>query len=410
MLGKGALLTVFGFILAFSNFQVNMSRNVMSTSDNFNNEYMEVLIHQTSMSVMNLAVNKIWDQHVNSETFRVVANSCSSLSEISPIGPDTVRVKVKSWGYLFDQEMNSEKLYADSIIAYFSNNMPISQYFWFTTDENGVYWVTGDSIWGPVHTNGTLITSGSPTFFSKVTAKLGMSPCPPAGSANFYGGWEIGVSNDIPTDMSHLFNAANMGNGGAPVNTYCLYDLPVTFDFQPDGSVIRTVQGNPTDTVMVASIAPTGAIYSTAEVRVKGTFKGQTTIMTTTNMWIDDDLVYADNPLINPNSGDLLGLVATNNIYVTDNAANNSDVYIQACVMAITGSFTAQNYSTRPVAGKLNMTGSIVQKKRGAVGTFNYSGIMTGFSKRYRFDSRLSNISPPNYPFVKSLSLVSWWE
>ena len=371
---------------------------------------MAVLIHQTSLSAMNLAVNKVWDQHINSDNFLVVANACSARGEISIAGMDTVKVKVKSWGYLFDQEMNSEKLYADSITAYFSNNMPISQYFWFTTDENGVYWVTGDSVWGPVHTNGILITSGSPVFFNKVTAKLGMSPCPPAGSAKFYGGWEIGVSNDIPTDMSHLINAANMGNGASPVNTKCLYNLPVTLEFQPDGSIFRTVQGNPADTVMLNDIAPTGAIYSTAEVRVKGTFNGQTTILTTDNIWIDDNLVYADNPLVNPNSDDLLGLVAANNIYVTENAANNSDVQIQACVMSINGSFTAQNYSTRPVSGLLHMTGSIVQKERGPVGTFNSGGIVTGFSKRYRFDSRLGKVSPPNYPFVKSLSLVSWWE
>jgi hypothetical protein len=368
------------------------------------------LIHQTSLSVMNLAVNKVWDQHVNSANFLVVANACSARGEISPAGVDTVKVKVKSWSYLFDQELRNEKLYADSITAYFSNNMPISKYFWFTADENGVYWVTGDSIWGPVHTNGVLKTSGSPVFFDKVTAQLGISPCPPDGSAQFLGGWEIGISNDIPTDMALLINAANMGNAAAPVNSYCLYNRPVTFDFQADGSVIRTVQGNPTDTVMVADIAPTGAIYSTAEVRVKGIFHGETTILTTSNMWIDDDLVYADNPLNNPNSTDLLGLVAMNNIYVTDNAANNDNIHIQACVMAINGSFTAQNYNTRPISGLLNMTGSIVQKNRGPVGTFNTGGVVTGFSKRYRFDSRLSTVSPPNYPFVKSLSLVSWWE
>jgi hypothetical protein len=410
MLGKGALLIVFGFVLAFSSLQVRMSRNVLATSDNFNSNYMAVLIHQTSLSVMNLAVNKVWDQHINSDLFWVVANTCSARGEISPAGVDTVRVKVKSWAYLFDQELNNNKLFADSIIAYFANNMPISKYFWFTENENGVYWITGDSIWGPVHTNGVLKTSGSPVFFDKVTAQLGMSPCPPDGSAQFLGGWEIGLANDIPTDMTFLINAANTANAAAPINSKCLYNLPVTFDFQADGSVIRTVQGNPTDTVMVADIAPNGAIYSTAEVRVKGTFHGETTILTTSTIWIDDDLVYADNPLTNPNSTDLLGLVAKNNIYITENTVNNCDVHIQACVMSIDGSFTAQNYSTRPVSGLLYMTGSIVQKYRGPVGTFNSGGIMTGFSKRYRFDSRLSKISPPNYPFLKSLSLVSWWE
>ena len=210
--------------------------------------------------------------------------------------------------------------------------------------------------------------------------------------------------------MSYIINAANAGNGAAPMNTKCNYDTPVSFDFQADGSIIRTVQGNPPDTVLISNIAPTEAIYSTADITVKGTFNGQLTIYSATNIWIDDDLVYADDPLSNPNSDDILGLVANNNIYVTENAANNNDIHIQACIMAKDGSFTAQNYDTRPVSGTLYMTGSIVQNKRGPVGTFSGGGIISGFHKRYRFDSRLSVQSPPNYPYIKSLSLVSWWE
>ena len=53
MIGKGALLVVFAFILAFSTFQVKMSENVLATSDNFVNNYMETLIHETSLSAMN---------------------------------------------------------------------------------------------------------------------------------------------------------------------------------------------------------------------------------------------------------------------------------------------------------------------------------------------------------------------
>ncbi len=410
MLGKGALLTIFGFILAFSSYQVRLSNNVLAASDNFNDQFVSTMIHQTTLSSMNLAVNKVWAQNVDSDTFMVLANHCSCRAEISQVGQDTVKVKVKSWGNIYDEEYDAIVTRSDSVTAFFSNNMPISKYFWFTDEEQGVYWITGDSVWGPVHTNGVINTSGSPVFFGKVTAHLGISPDPLSSSAHFYGGWEIGILNNIPTDMSYIINAANAGNGAAPMNTKCNYDTPVSFDFQADGSVIRTVQGNPPDTVLTSSIAPTEAIYSTADITVKGTFNGQLTIYSATNIWIDDDLVYADDPLSNPNSDDILGLVANNNIYVTENATNNNDIHIQACIMAKDGSFTAQNYDTRPVSGTLYMTGSIVQNKRGPVGTFSGGGIISGFYKRYRFDSRLSVQSPPNYPYIKSLSLVSWWE
>jgi len=410
MLGKGALIIVFGFIMSFSSFQIRMSKNVLATSDNFNNNYIATVIHQNSLTAMNLAVNKVWDLKINSDVFTMVANSCSSRSEISTIGLDTVKVKVKSWGHIYSDEQDDAILLADSITAYFTNSTPISKYFWFTDDEQGVYWITGDSVWGPVHTNGTIKTSGSPVFHNKVTAQMGIDPSPLSSTAEFLGGWEIGVANEIPTDMSYITDQANLDNGAAPVNTKCKYDLPVTFDFQSDGSAIRTVQGNPPDTVMISALTPNGAISSTADIRVKGTFNGELTMYTSGNIWIDDDLVYADDPLTNPSSDDVLGLVANNNVYVTDNAANNADCNIQACMMAVQGSFTAEHYSSRPISGNLNMTGSIVQKIRGPVGTFSYGSIVSGFSKRYKFDSRLSTISPPNYPFVKSLSLVSWWE
>ena len=134
-------------------------------------------------------------------------------------------------------------------------------------------------------------------------------------------------------------------------------------------------------------------------------------IYSTDNIFIDDDLVYADNPLTNPNSDDILGLVADNDVLVTDNAANNADCTVQAAVMAINGNWGAENYSTRPISGILNFTGSIVQNKRGPVGTFSWGkGIKSGFLKRYRFDPRLSSMAAPYYPSINSMRLVSWWE
>jgi len=413
MLGKGAILTVFGFILAFSMYQIRMSRNVMATADNFNTEYVETMIHETALSAMNFAINKVWQTKDTSDSFLFRANSCSSKVDIFTVGTDTTQIRVRTWGYLFDTELQDFRKEERDMSAYFSYNMPISKYFWFTDDEKGVFWITGDTVWGPMHTNKTIKTDGNPVFYGKVTANMGFSPDPTSAKnkADYFGGWETGIYNEIPTDMTPLVNAATIGNGGAAPNTKCIYNTEVTLDFQADGSIIRTVSGSPTDTVTLASIAPTGVIISSADVRVKGTFNGDATIYTQSNIWIDDDLVYADNPMINPHSDDLLGLVAKDYIYVTDNAANNSDVNVQAAMMSIERSFKAENYNSRPLAGVLNLTGSVCQYHRGPVGTFSFGvGIKTGFSKRYRFDPRFSFASPKNFPYLKSLRLVAWWE
>jgi len=413
MLGKGAILTVFGFILAFSMYQVRMSKNVMATADNFNTQYVETMVHETALSAMNFAINKVWQTNDTSGSFMVKANSCTSQVNISKVGADTTQIQVRTWGYLFDTDLQEFRKEERDMSAFFSYNMPISKYFWFTDDEKGVFWITGDTVWGPMHTNKTIKTSGNPVFYGKVTAKMGFSPDPTStkNQADYFGGWETGIYNEIPTDMTPLVNAAAIGNAGAPLNSKCIYDIETTFDFQADGSVIRTVSGNPPDTVSLATIAPTGVIVSSADVRVKGTFNGDMTIYSQGNIWIDDDIVYADNPQTNPHSDDLLGLVAKDYVYVTDNAANNSDVNIQAAMMSIERSFKAENYNTRPIGGVINLTGSVCQYHRGPVGTFSFGhGIMTGFLKRYRFDPRFSFASPKNFPYLKSLRLVSWWE
>jgi len=417
MIGKGAILTVFGFLLAFSIYQVRLSRSVLQTTDNFNRNYIESQVHQAAVSAMNIGINKVWTQVFIASQLQVQVNQCSSVVYISTSGPDTVKLKAKAWRRIFDEENTAggqQSLISDSMMSIFTYNIPFSRYFWFSDEEAGVYWISGDSVWGPVHTNGVLRTNGSPVFYGKVTAYRGISPGPATGGSNaqFLGGWEVGIYNTISTDMTPLVNAAVAGNGAAPPNTKSLYNLPTGFQFLSNGKAIRTVGANPPDTVLVSDIAPTGVIYCSQDVHVSGVFNGQLTIYSEDDIWIDDDIVYADDPNSNPDSDDILGLVANDNVIVADNPANNNNCNIQACIMAVNGKFTAQNYSGRPIAGILRITGSIVQDRRGAIGTFStWTGSIThGFSKRYRYDPRLQEISPPYYPYLRHLHLVSWWE
>ena len=416
MFGKGSLLIVFSFILSFSVYQLKLSKAVTSTSDNFNQYYMRTLIHEEALNAMNFGINKVWAQNIKSDTFSIVANGCTSVVNICESGLDTVLLRSKSWNYIFDEDYYASnkktKKVEDSVLAYFAYNIPISRYFWFTNEEGNIYWITGDSVWGPIHTNSVIKTYGSPVFYGKVTAQKGISPNPslPSNNAKFYGGWEVGPKIEIPTDMTHLMQAAFVGNGPAPPNTKCIYDKETMFNFLADGRVERTVGATSPDTVYVSDIAPTGVIFSAKDVRVKGTLNGKLTIYSDDDIWIDDDIVYANDPEIDPNSDDILGLIAKDKVIVTDNAPNRNDVNIQACIMAASGSFTAQNYSTRPVSGVLKITGGIVQHRRGAIGTFGWSGIKSGFSKCYKFDNRCSTTSPPSYPYVRVLHLVSWWE
>ena len=120
-------------------------------------------------------------------------------------------------------------------------------------------------------------------------------------------------------------------------------------------------------TVLASGLAPNGVIFANnAIVRIKGTVKGQYTIAASGSVpkgtiYIDDDIVYSQDPQTNPNSNDILGIVAKNYVWVTDNTANHNDVNINGSVYAETGGFGAENYATRPVSGNINLLGGLYE-------------------------------------------------
>jgi hypothetical protein len=71
-----------------------------------------------------------------------------------------------------------------------------------------------------------------------------------------------------------------------------------------------------------------------------------------------------------------------------------SNVSIDAAILALTHSFTVDAYECGAPLGTLTIRGAIAQKARGPVGT---SGGTTGFIKRYQYDQRLAQRSPPRF-------------
>ena len=148
------------------------------------------------------------------------------------------------------------------------------------------------------------------------------------------------------------------------------------------------------------------------------------TIGSENNIVIDGNICYADNvsggtctALPAAPSTDVLGLVADNYVEINhpvDGGGNNvsncsstlgagavtcdlNNPYIDAVILALNHSFLVNNYSSGSALGTLNMYGTIDQDWRGPVGTFNGSGIATGYAKNYQYDPRLVYLSPPYY-------------
>jgi hypothetical protein len=288
-----------------------------------------------------------------------------------------------------------------------------------TDFEGNVFWITADTVWGRVHSNGNLHINGSPVFMQKATTAKGFDP-PKVGSgtnkAIFKNGYETGVAEiTFPTDLSEL-TAASVG-GGRRYTTDIFVTLAPGTGANGDGKAyIRN--GNLATSPLIDSISLSdpgfnGVILGTQKVNVQGTLDGKLTISSGANMYIHNDVLYERNPRVTT-SDDLLGLVSETNIIVKNNAANNSNCEIHGSIFTRTGSFTAEDYNSRPVSGEMRVLGSIVQETRGAIGQFSGSTITSGFSKRYRYDERLSDptFRPPFYPgyYVSTFAITNWWE
>jgi hypothetical protein len=135
-------------------------------------------------------------------------------------------------------------------------------------------------------------------------------------------------------------------------------------------------------------------------------------------------MTYATDPGAGT-CNDLLGLFAGNDVVVADNTINSpeqgtcasswftyddtKDEFIQGVVLAL-NQFTVENYQygadkaeacegTLTGRGCLYLTGGIIQKTRGPVGTeYVYSPGGTGYIKRYSYDACAATSPPPYFP------------
>ncbi len=298
-------------------------------------------------------------------------------------------------------------------------NNSFTLFAWMTNFEGNVFWITQDTVWGRVHSNGNIHISGSPVFMKKLTTAKNLDP-PRVGrgqnQAIFKAGYETGVADiDFPSDLSDLFNAGTAG-GRRYTSDIWVTLTAGTGNANEGMAYIRTAPGGTIiDSIRLNDPSFNGALIGTGNVHVSGIVNGRLDIGANGNVIVEDDIRYLHNPLTGP-SNDLLGLVAENNVIVAENAANNNNCAIDASIFARNGSFMAEDATGRPVSGTLNVLGSIVQYQRGAVGQFNYGGntIVNGFSKRYRYDDRLEDpaFRPPFYPgyYTRTLAISDWWE
>lgn len=412
--GKGALLLVLGFSLIFMVAGRNFNNLATSTVDNFANYYYTTKAHHYSTAGINLVVNRLYlNNSLPDNRFDFILSD-----GLNDFGTITVTLSTLD-PYRKVRQIVSTANYKGTTFTIKVIFQPSSfaKYAYFSDSESAnIWWTTKDTVWGPFHTNGQLRVADEPVFYGKVTIDGSVVKYSNSAKPKFYGGLETGVHQDIPSNgVSSVADAAAY-NGKKITGKNLVY-----LEFRGDSIRYRYKATDPWTYELASTFAPNGVIYAeNAELRINGTVKGQYTIAASGTggnrgkIFIEDNIVYNTDPRINPNSSDMLGIVAERDVVITDNTPNRSDVIIQAAIYSQRGSFTAENYNTRPNSGVIYLLGGITQYVRGPVGQFRESGgqieIVNGFSKRYRYDERLLLASPPSFPGTGNLEIVSWFE
>ncbi len=295
-----------------------------------------------------------------------------------------------------------------SKFAYFSNNEPSS-----------ISWVTGDTVWGPYHSNTKLYVSGNPVFEGKTTTQGGLVKNSNPSNPVFNGGFQSGISITMPSNLSTLQGKAQQTGGGFYLATTS--DFYLTFN--ANGTVTyRTGTSGAWTTTPLTTFAGTNkvVVINGGNLHVKGVLNGQVTVAALSSnssnggVWIDSSIVYNNNPITNPASTDMLGICATNNILISGNANNDNPangVTVQASMFSLNQGFGADSATTKKPAGTIHLLGGVSQAVRQAVGAVGSQGQITnGYQKNYVYDQRMLVTAPPCFPTTGSYEILEWWE
>lgn len=405
--GKAILLLVIAFSTMYTVVNFNSNNSATIAIENVASYYSNTSVHNIATSAINMAANELF----NNKNWTGYSNDTIYLQggyavlQVNKISSDMIQLTARGYSEYF---YNGEETTKDAMVQVLLKASKFSKFAYYSQVEGNIWWTNKDTVWGPLHTQDYLRAYRHPVFHGKVSMKKDVKYYTSKSKDKpiFNGGYETGVDLPRPTTvLSDLYTEANSGGHifDGESNVYLTFkNDSISYKFSTYGTET---------TVLASDFAPNGVIYAKdANLRLKGTVKGAYTLVSEKRVYLDDDIVYETDPRIDPTSDDILGIIANNEIYITDNTPNRNDISIHGSLYSINDGFGAENYATRPPSGTIDLLGGIIQYQREAVGTFSYYGISSGFSKKYRYDDRFMKIAPPAYPGTGIFEILSWYE
>ena len=404
-MGKLAFFLVLGFSTLFLVMGHNANSVASRSVENMVDYHAKTVAYNIAVSGANLAANEIFLDNSWETGFSGVAYEDGNLdANLVVLNPFRNIRKLTSTGSYRGVTKSVEVLFQPSSFSKFA--------YLSISDPTNLYWSYKDTIWGPFHSQGNIKSYRHPVFHGKATTNgvVENYQSEELDAPHFYGGFESGVSLNFPASgITNLMNDAS--SGGHLFNG----QDTVYLTFAGDSLKYRFAANDPDTTVLTQNFAPNGVIFANdGIVRLKGTVTGQYKVGCSGsspkgNVYLDDDIVYSTDPRTDPSSTDILGIVSKNNVLITNNAANSSDINVHASVYCEQGGFGAGWSSFTQPNGHINLLGGIQNYSRVQIGVIAGSEIW-GFNRRYKYDDRLMLASPPGYPGTGELEIVSWFE
>lgn len=415
MSGKASLILVLAFSILFGIMGTNMIRTSNEATDSYINYYTKTKAHDLAVSGANMAanaifINKFWMTGYNNLN----------------IDYGFLNVSVDSFGY--DNKLitaiGTFQGFKDTVMVWLEPKN-FAQYGNFY-NSMAAWAATGDTFSGPFHTNDYLKCYGDPVFLGYTTTKNGVQLFNSNSHPEFHGGLEEGVFIPLEFDTS-LIRKAAFNNGKIfkdttgsdrliDVKLTLLSNGTVNYSYNINNSGWSNILNQPLNT-----LAPNGVIYvEKGNVYIQGTLNGKISIVASQKgdmnagmIHITDDLRYNKNPLLDPTSTDMLGLIAEKNAQVDFNETTG-DFDLHASIYSQKDGLVIENYSQYPTAHNLNIVGGVIGEKVRATADYIWDGTkyvpVHGYSYVHKFDERFNKTVPPFFPKTKYYKVVSWLE
>ncbi len=454
MVGKGTLIVILGFSVIFGIASQYWNRSSTVAIDNFVDYYDTTVAHNIAVSAANISADSLFlnpsmtTLNLSGATSGGSFNSVTSLISIN----GTQYVSIVS----ATQYQGRRGLIRDTVKVLLKTRT-FNAYAFFSINENNTNWITGDTLWGPFHTEGEIYVSGKPVFYGRVTNNAPKFVPDKTDAPYFYGGYQAGVSVTMPTDISSSAALATKTFNNTDTYSKDTYDVYLNFNSdgtvtfhttavittygksgRPTGTMVTTT--TPDSTVPVSQLGNVILVYN-GDAHIKGVIDGSITVVAQQgtgrsatgtsgtslydvdlynanssnnngNILIGGNITYKNDPQAGP-SNDILGLVADNSVALVTQPSV-SDVTIDAAIFARKGKFLYLDWNgntNNTPMGTLRVCGSITNQTRGAVGSFGgVSTIQSGFLKNYRYDDRFYSTSPPAFPGTSGFQIVAWRE